>query len=103
MGDQRRTAAFTVHQVEASRVALQEHSEFHQADQYGKQLAATSGEHVLVAGPLPRRFIRLLGQNSSIDKLFETRRGDLLGEACALRKIFETRSAPECLTKQHQS
>src|SRR3984957_17375695 len=103
MRDQRRTAAFAVHQVEASCVALQEHSEFDQADEYGKQLPATSGEHVLVAGPLPRRLIRLLGQNSRIDKLFETRRSDLLSEAGASRKILETRSAPERLTKQHQS
>src|SRR3984957_15927537 len=100
---QRCAATFAVHQIEASRVALQEHSEFDQADQYGKQLAAPAGEHILVAGALPRRLVRLLGQNPSIDKLFETRRRDLLSEAGPLRKVLETLSAPECLTQQQQS
>src|ERR1700733_6363211 len=100
---QRCAAAFAVHQIEASRVALQEHSEFDQADQYGKQLPTPAGEHVLVASALTRRLVRLLGQNSRIDQLFEARRRDLLSEAGALGKILEPGGAPERLTKQHKS
>src|ERR1700744_5763208 len=89
--DQGCSATFAVHQVEASRVALQEHAEFNQADQHRKEVPATSGEHVLVSSPLARGLVGLLSQDSRIDKLFEPRRGDLLREAGALREILETR------------
>jgi hypothetical protein len=41
-----------VKQVEPPRVALQQH-----ADQHRKELSTTTGEHVLIAGPLPGRLV----------------------------------------------
>ncbi len=102
MGGDRRAAVLAVHKVKLPGVSLQMQSELNQADQHWIKLATLSGEHVLVTSALSGCLIRLLGQDSRVNELFETRGRYLFRDAGPARKILESPCSPKCLAKKHQ-